>query len=152
MPHLHGFTKTLRYNLLMPVDVEKQAFYTTTLYRQVVSYYLQVFQEHQEVIGHSKWLKMAEKLTHQTKDNPDPEYPFDREFPNLPSGFRRSAIAEARGKALAWKTSYEKWQEKKRKIGEKSKARRCRQEPHRIQGAAPAVPEGGQVLAELLRY
>jgi|GEM_PF-2578342 len=56
MLHLHGFTKTLRYNLLMPADVEKQAFCTTMLYRQVVSYYLQVFQEHQEIIGHDKWL------------------------------------------------------------------------------------------------
>ncbi|MBE3578998.1 MAG: IS200/IS605 family element transposase accessory protein TnpB [Caldanaerobacter subterraneus] len=123
MPQLHGFTKTLRYNLLMLANVEKQTLYTTTLYRQVVSYYLQVFQEHQEIIGHSKWLKEAEKLTHQTKDNPDPEYSFDREFPNLPSGFRRSAIAEAHGKALAWKTSYEKWQERKRKHEEKNQKR-----------------------------
>jgi len=123
VPHLHGFTKTLRYNLLMPTDVEEQALRTTLLYRRVVSYYLQVFQEHQEIIDHGKWLKMAEKLTHRTKDNPDPEYPFDREFPNLPSGFRRSAIAEAHGKAQAWKTSYEKWEERKRKHEERNRRR-----------------------------
>lgn len=123
MPHLHGFTKTLRYNLLMPTDVEEQALRTTLLYRRVVTYYLQVFQEHQEIIDHGKWLKMAEKLTHRTKDNPDPEYPFDREFLNLPSGFRRSAIAEAHGKAQAWKTSYEKWEERKRKHEERNRRR-----------------------------
>ena len=108
VPHLRGFTKTIRYNLLMPTDVDGQATCATALYRQVVSYYLQVFQDHQDLIEHSQWLKMAENLTHRTKDNPDPEYPFDEKFHNLPSGFRRNAIAEARGKALAWKTSYEK--------------------------------------------
>lgn len=123
MPHLHGFTKTLRYNLLMPVKVEEQAVCTTAQYRQAVSYYLQVFQDHQDLIGHSQWLKMAENLTHRTEDNPNPEYPFDEEFPNFPSGFRRNAIAEARGKALAWKTSYEKWEEKKRKHEERNQ--RC---------------------------
>lgn len=120
MPHLSGITKTLRYNLLMPADVEEQALCTTLLYRRVVAYYLQVFQEHQEINGCDNWLKMAEKLTHRTKDNPDPEYPFDGEFPNLPSGFRRSAIAEAHGKALVWKANYEKWQEKKRRVEEKN--------------------------------
>lgn len=123
MPHLRGFTKTLRFNLLMPVKGEEQASCTTALYRKAVSYYLQVFQDHQDLIGHSQWLKMAENLTHRTEDNPDPEYPFDEEFPNLPSGFRRNAIAEARGKALAWKTSFEKWEEKKRKHEERNQRR-----------------------------
>lgn len=67
MPHLHGFIKTLRFNLLMPVKVEEQASCTTTLYRKVVSYYLQVFQDHQNLIGHSRWLKMAENLTRRRK-------------------------------------------------------------------------------------
>lgn len=123
MPHLHGFTKTLRFNLLMPAEVGKQAFCTTALYRQVVSYYLQVFQDHQDLIGYSQWLKMVEGLTHRTEDNPHPAYPFDEEFPNYPSGFRRNAIAEAHGKALAWKTSYEKWQKRKRKHEEKNARR-----------------------------
>jgi len=107
----------------MPVNIEKQASYTIMQYQQVVSYYLQVFQDHQDLIGHSQWLKKAENLTHRTKDNPNPEYPFDERFLNLPSGFRRNAIAEARGKALAWKTSYEKWQEKKRRHEERNQKR-----------------------------
>ncbi len=123
MTRLHGFTKTFRYNLLMSADAHKQACCTTRLYRQVVSYYLQVFQEHQEIIGHSRWLAMAERFTHRTRDNPNPEYPFDREFPNLPAGFRRSAIAEAHGKALAWKTSYERWNRRKHKHEEKNRER-----------------------------
>lgn len=108
MPHLRGFTKTLRYNLVVPVEIDEHAACTTALYRQAVSYYLQVFQEHQEIISDGQWLKKAEGLTHRTKDNPNPEYSFDEKFPNFPSGFRRSAIAEVRGKALAWKTNYEK--------------------------------------------
>lgn len=123
MPHLHGFTKTFRYNLLMPASAEEQAACTIMQYRQVVSYYLQVFQEHQEIIGHSQWLKMAETLTHRTGKNPHPIYPFDEGFPNLPSGFRRNAIAEAHGKALAWKTSYKKWEERKRRHEERNARR-----------------------------
>ena len=130
MPHLHGFTKTLKFNLLMPTNVITQASCTTTLYRQVVSYYLQIFQENQNLISHSQWLKMAEDLTHRTEDNPNPEYPFDNEFPNLPSGFRRNAIAEAHGKALAWETSYLKWQVKNAGMRKKSKTYCRRQETH----------------------
>jgi len=123
MPHLHGFTKTFRFNLLMSAEVNIQASCTITLYRQVVSYYLQIFQDHRNIIGHSQWLKLAENLTHRTEDNPNPVYPFDNEFPNFPSGFRRNAIAEAHGKALAWETSYQKWQEKKRKHEERNQKR-----------------------------
>jgi IS605 OrfB family transposase len=123
MPHLHGFTKTIRYNLLVSSDVDHQLSCTTKQYRQAVSYYLKIFQDRQELIGRSQWLKTAENLTHRTKDNPHPVYPFDKEFPNFPSGFRRSAIAEAYGLASAWLTSYQKWKNKKLKHEEKDRRR-----------------------------
>ncbi|MEW6244788.1 MAG: hypothetical protein AB1497_11140 [Bacillota bacterium] len=75
----------------------------------------------------------------QEKDNPNPEYPFDEEFPNLPSGIRKNAIAEAHGKALAWKTSYEKWKDKKRKHEERNQRRLGA-------GKKPAAVSGGQQL------
>lgn len=120
MPRLHGFTKTLRFNLLVPDSINRQMYCSTDLYRQVVSYYLQIFQDHQELIGHSQWLKMAETLTHRTKSNLQPTYPFDEEYPNLPSGIRRAAISEACGLAEAWKSSYDKWLTKKQKTEEKN--------------------------------
>jgi IS605 OrfB family transposase len=142
MPHLYGFTKTLRYNLLIPKKVEEQSGCTTRLYRQVVSYYLQVFQDHQELIGHSQWLKAAETLTHRTGDNPHPVYPFDEEFPNYPSGFRRSAITEAYGLACAWLTSYQKWESKKRKYEEKNQRRvAAGKKPIEFKERPPQYPE-----------
>jgi len=123
MPHLHGFTKTLRYSLLIPTDIEQQMCCTTNLFRQVVSYCLQIFQDYQALIGYSQWLKAAENLTHRTKNNPKPKYPFDQEYPNLPSGFRRAAISEAYGLACAWLCSYGKWQARKQKFEQKSQQR-----------------------------
>jgi len=90
MPHLHGFTKTLRYNLLMPADVEKQAFCTTMLYRQVVSYYLQVFQEHQEIISHDKWL---DSKPHSAED-------VYREILRLPESYSEDLPGNGRASML----------------------------------------------------
>lgn len=115
MPHLHGFVKTRKYKLNVPDDVNHQLDKTTTLFQRAVIYFLQVFQEHQELINDKQWLTAIEQLTHQTKTNLTPKYDFDTKFPNLPSGFRRSAIAEAHGKALAWQTNYTKWQKKKQR-------------------------------------
>ncbi|MGQ9756414.1 MAG: zinc ribbon domain-containing protein [Desulfotomaculales bacterium] len=96
---------------------------TVCLYRQVVSFYLQVFHDHKELLERSDWLRQAELLTHRTRDNPEPLYPFDAEFPNLPSGLRRAAVAEARGRALAWRTQYERWRKKKEKHEERNRKR-----------------------------
>jgi IS605 OrfB family transposase len=123
MPHLHGPCKTLRRKLLMAGRTVGHADATVCLYRQVVSFYLQVFHDHMELLERSDWLKQAELLTHCTRENPEPLYPFDAEFPNLPSGLRRAAIAEARGHALSWKTRYEQWQKRKQKHDERNRRR-----------------------------
>lgn len=123
MPRLHGITKTIRFNLRVPDSISRQMHCSADLYRQVVSYYLQVFQDHQDIIGHSQWLKMAETLTHRTKNNLRPNYPFDYDYPNLPSGFRRAAVSEASGLACAWKSSYNKWLTKKQKIEDRNTKR-----------------------------
>lgn len=126
----------------MPDDVARQALCTTGQYRQVVSYYLQVFKDHQELLGQCQWLKAAENLTHRTKDNHRPRYSFDEEFPNFPSGFRRSAIAEAYGLACAWLTSYQKWENKKRKNEEKNQRRiDAGKKPIEFKDHPPQYPE-----------
>lgn len=123
MPHLHGPCKTLRRKLLLAGRTSGHAAATVCLYRRVVSFYLQVFHDHRELLERSDWLKQAEQLTHRTRDNPEPLYPFDGEFPNLPSGLRRAAIAEARGHALSWKTRYEQWQKRKQRHEERNRKR-----------------------------
>ncbi|HBT46997.1 MAG TPA: transposase [Peptococcaceae bacterium] len=123
MPHLYGPCKTLRVRLILGEKTAGHLERTVSLFRQVVSYYLQVFHDHMELLERSDWLKQAELLTHCTKDNPEPLYPFDREFPDLPSGLRRAAIAEARGLALSWKSNYERWQRKKEKHEQRNRKR-----------------------------
>lgn len=113
MPHLRGFVKTRKYKLNISDNISQQLEQTTKLFQEVVLYFLEVFQEHQELIDSKQWLALTEQLTHRTKTNTSPVYDFDDIFPSLPSGFRRNAIAEARGKAVAWKTSYVKWEKKK---------------------------------------
>ncbi|MBS4007862.1 MAG: IS200/IS605 family accessory protein TnpB-related protein [Clostridium sp.] len=110
------FCKTWRYNLITSANTAEMLKRTTSLYREVVAYYLQVFQSHQEILDARNWLRQAEILTHGTAGNPNPRYDdFDARFPRLPSGFRRSAIAEAHGLALSWRSNYRKWQNRKEK-------------------------------------
>lgn len=123
MPHLHGPCKALRVRLLVGEETSRLLQATVCLHRQVVGFYLRFFHDHQELLEKGDWLRPAEVLTHSTKHNPEPVYPFDREFPNLPSGFRRAAIAEARGMALAWKSNYERWQRRRQKHEEYNRKR-----------------------------
>ena len=102
MPHMHGFAKTRKFNLLVSQDIATQLSQTVDQYRQAVSFYLQVFQEHQEILGNGEWLKIAEHLTHTTRRNPSPRYDFDSQFSIYPSGLRRAAISEAYGSACSW--------------------------------------------------
>lgn len=123
MLHLHGPCKTLRVRLIVSEKTNEHLERATLLFRRVVSYYLQVFHDHMELLEYSDWLKQAELLTRGTKDNPEPLYSFDWEFKNLPSGLRQATIAEARGLALSWKGNYERWQKKKQKHEERNRKR-----------------------------
>lgn len=120
MPQKHGFTKTLCYNLVVLDNTSILLTATTGQYREVLGYFLQIFQEHQELLGTSNWLTATERLTHRTADNPAPKYPFDELFPNYPSGMRRAAIAEAYGLACSWFTRYNQWQRRKARVAEKN--------------------------------
>ncbi|ACX51326.1 transposase, IS605 OrfB family [Ammonifex degensii KC4] len=123
MPHLHGPCKILRVRLLVGEKTSRMLQATVCLYRQVVDFCLQLFHDHQELLERGDWFRQAELLTHRTRDNPNPLYPFDAEFSNLPSGFRRAAMAEARGIALAWKSNYERWQGRRQKHEERNRKR-----------------------------
>jgi IS605 OrfB family transposase len=120
---MHGFAKTRKFNLLVSQDIATQLSQTVDQYRQAVSFYLQVFQEHQEILGNGEWLKIAEHLTHTTRRNPSPRYDFDSQFSIYPSGLRRAAISEAYGSACSWRSNYLKWQAEKEKHELKNKQR-----------------------------
>lgn len=146
MPHLHGFCKTLRLPVLVAAPAANQFQATTDLFRSVVDYYLEVFHDHLEILDHPGWLAAAESLTHRTAKNPSPLYHgFDDLFPNLPSGFRRAAIAEAYGLALAWRGNYHRWQKAKEKAEERN---RCRvtagKKPIRFTERPPQFPKASQ--------
>lgn len=115
-----GFAKTHRYNLLTTTKLDEVAQRTVCIFQQAVSYYLQVLQDHQELLNAGNWLRACEILTHTTRHNPNPQYPFDIDFVSFPSGYRRAAIAKAYGLAKAWQTSYRKWSNKKAKTVEKN--------------------------------
>ena len=124
MPHLRGFCKTLRLPVLAAAPAADQFQAVTNLFRKVVDYYLGVFRDHPEIVDNPGWLTATERLTHRTAKNPSPQYyDFDNLFPNLPSGFRRAAIAKAYGLALAWRENYHRWQRAKEKAEERNRCR-----------------------------
>lgn len=144
MPQKHGFVKTLRYNLVVTEDTGILLTETTEQYRKVLSFFLQVFQEHQELLEITDWLTAIEKLTHRTAQNPHPLYSFDEMFPNYPSGMRRAAIAEAYGEASSWLTRYNRWQERKSKIAIKNKIRLSQGKKEiKFKERPPVYPEAG---------
>jgi putative transposase len=120
MARQRGFVKTLRYNIVTTDKVSALLDNTVSVYKEVVTYYLHVFQENLHIIDSSQWLRMAEMLTHQTKSNPNPKYDYDSTFPHFPSGLRRAAISDAYGLACSWQTNYKRWQKRKQKIAEKN--------------------------------
>ncbi|MBT9142801.1 MAG: hypothetical protein DDT29_01197 [Dehalococcoidia bacterium] len=117
------FRKTRRYNLVVAPKTAELLDGTIAMCRKAVAYYLQVFQKRQDILDDSAWLRRAEILTHRTAGNPNPPYDFDTRFPLMPSGLRRSSLAEAYGLARAWRSSYQKWQNRKEKHEKKNSHR-----------------------------
>jgi putative transposase len=120
MPGLKGFVKTMRYKVAVPDDISVQMLTTVEQYRSVVAYYLQFFQNNLDILDSKYWLRKTEALTHHTKDNPSPKYDFDYLYPRYPSGFRRAAISDAFGLALAWRSNYHRWQKQRQEQEEKN--------------------------------
>lgn len=118
----HGFVKTQRYNIVVPEKTSALLMVTTLQYREVLGYYLQRFQERQDLIKSSNWLLDMEHLTHRTAYN-QPSYSFDEMFPNYPSGLRRAAIAEAYGEVCSWYTRYNQWQGRRVREAKKNERR-----------------------------
>lgn len=89
---------------------------TINIYRKELSFYIDVINK--------EWLKfdglqsksqvnLAEKLTHSTKDNPNPQYDFGKLFYKYPSYLRRSTISDALGIVSSFKSNLKNWEEER---------------------------------------
>ncbi|MBP5723037.1 MAG: transposase [Bacteroidales bacterium] len=95
---------------------------TVRLYREAVSFFLDVIEEHWNTVCDctSKTVKcVTELLTHKTSHNPYPTHNFDERFPNFPCYLRRAAIAEAFGMASSYHSNLNKWLEVDKKTHDK---------------------------------
>ena len=86
---------------------------TAALYRAAVDFLIQVCLDEWDILSDLDGIlrnNYMEHLCHQTKDNPDVKYPFDRKFYKFPSYLRRSAISEALGKVSSYQSNLANWE------------------------------------------
>ena len=109
---------------------------TVAAYRHAVNYLIRICDENWDSISNIEGLlnrqRFVETLVHQTKDNPDPKYDFDRRFYKMPTYLRRAAINEAIGKASSYKSNLKNWEDNP-------------------VGNAPSVPKAGFVFPSMYR-
>jgi hypothetical protein len=116
-------TKTIKVRLYRRPETDR--FFSTTkeLFNRAVAFYYEVIQTHEKVLEYSnkQALTILEKLTHRTKQNPDPIIPLDQVSGYIPAMFRRAAINTALGTARSFYTRLEKWRKEKAKFEAKGK-------------------------------
>jgi len=98
------------------VEIKKQNIplqKTLDVYRKAVAWLIPVYDGEWSRLEREKdknrQFNMAEHLVHETKKN-RAEYPFDVEFPKMPSYFRRSAIRHALGAVSSYRTRMLLWE------------------------------------------
>ena len=85
---------------------------TIKLYRKALSYLIKVVNQEWyslKDLSSKERVNLTEKLTHTTKDNPNPKYDFDNHFYKFPSYFRRSAIQDALGIVSSYQSNLENY-------------------------------------------
>ena len=85
---------------------------TLDIFRKAVSYLISVYEETWEELSEirnpQKRFNEAEHLVHETKKN-HARFPFDRNFPKMPSYLRRAAIQYALGAVSSYQTRLSLW-------------------------------------------
>ena len=91
--------------------------HTVEIYRKAVDFFIGVALNEWDTIsiipGSKLRVNKIEALTIRTKNNTDPEYPFEdynKAFYKFPSYLRRSAISEALGKVSSYKSNLANWE------------------------------------------
>ena len=85
---------------------------TISIYRESVNFLIEVCLSEWDVVAglnSNQRINCVERLTHTTKDNPEPKYDFDSKFYKMPSYLRRGAISEAIGKVSSYKSNLKNW-------------------------------------------
>ena len=113
------------------------AFSTTVKqYRKAVDFLIDVVLTEWEYISQINSafdkLKAVEKLIHQTTNNLNHKYNFDKKFYKFPSYLRRASIQEAIGKVSSYKSNYANWEEQKK-------------------GQEPGKPKAGKIFPAMYR-
>ena len=93
------------------------------LFNQVVAFYFEVIQAHENVLDLSNTdaLTALEKLTHTTKKNPTPAMPLEDVGEDIPAMFRRAAIHAALGSARSFYSHLSRWKKRKEKAQARGK-------------------------------
>jgi IS605 OrfB family transposase len=88
---------------------------TVEIYRNAVSFFINVCDKEWDVLESLKNLERCrklEELTLQTKKNQNPKYDFNEKFYKMPSYLRRSAINTATGCYSSYYSNLKNWEEK----------------------------------------
>lgn len=90
---------------------------TSILYRNAVSFFISLIEKEWSYISNTDDIavNVVERLSHTTKDNPNPKYDFDAYLYKFPSYLRRSAISEAYGIVASYKTKLDAYNSSNRK-------------------------------------
>lgn len=108
---------------------------TVSVYRKAVDFLIEVCLVEWDAVSElnsNQRINYVERLTHTTKDNPNPKYDFDSKFYKMPSYLRRGAISEAVGKVSSYHSNLANWEEKP-------------------VGRAPSYPKAGYVYPSMYR-
>ena len=128
------------YSVKLHMDVSRKVLQDTVcLYRKAVDFYIQVMLEQwdhfEKVMGQKSAVNLAENLTVVTKNRPQVQYHFGKDFYKFPSYLRRAAIAEAYGKVLSYKSNLANWE----------------QADPKTRGAQPSMPKAGYVYPAMYK-
>ncbi|OPL08743.1 MAG: transposase [delta proteobacterium ML8_F1] len=117
-------TKTVRHKITSHTNRLKA---TLNIYREALAFIVDAINNEWETLSLMETSKErynhVEKLIHETKENPSPQYPkFDQQFHKFPSYFRRSATAEAMGIVSSHRSNLANHYEKQRLFESEGKA------------------------------
>ena len=90
---------------------------TSILYRNAVSFFISLIEKEWSYISSSELsvANVVERLSHKTKDNPNPKYDFDTYLYKFPSYLRRTAISEAYGLVASYYTKLDTYNKSNRR-------------------------------------
>jgi IS605 OrfB family transposase len=118
-------TKTFRFRLHHRPQAEAWFADTARLFNQVAAFYFDVLQAHPGLLdlSNKEALTALERLTHATRENPQPLRPLAEVADSFPALLRRAAIHAALGSARSFQENLQRWRQRKERAEEKARNR-----------------------------